>query len=820
MASVFTLLSLPQTSNGFTSLRPTAVANSPDDGSASTSRKVPRLDTDSDSATASRSKVQTQTKVSKGPIKIQIIGGGRNVKPVQADTQLNELRHCIRTILTKEHPDVIQTTNEAIYNTCRSIVTVEDKGEGLYEILKLELERCGGELSKILNGSDVKGIDWISQFVDICEWFTKQTNLLKSLLTYLDQVYIIKTANASRIQELAFSTFNIRIFGNPNIHNRLRAEIKAWVNWERSSRLEHEKRDKIPLLIHQLFVFDQYPFFEEHYVYVARKFYLEESETLAEEMKDDAPGFFKCMKSRLDEELKRAQQILPASSWGMIRKATQEVVWMNRVEWLANENVSFYMKLKDIDKLGSMYALFSRVGGTKALCTSFKKFIQTSVAEIVQDQQQDEMMVQRLLDLKALADHSISTAFVDELEEPLSITTSDPDAAPIKASTSGIQPKVPNKEFIYALSDAFTLGFKARRLAPAEQIARNIDRAMRKGQGAASDIAFEAELDKVLALYRFSDDKDVFRTFYHRALAKRLLLGQSASDDFEKGMIQKLKKDYDPEFGMGEDMFKDLALSREMMREYHDKLPRESLGHELTVMVLQRSAWPFSVPKSGIDLPPAMQAELTAFASYYKVKHAQHVLDWDHALGTASLVGRFSPGTKELSVSLYQAIILLLFNDAVNISFLEIKEQVRMDDAELRRTLQSLACGKKRVLKKIPPGRDVNDGDSFRFNPDFDDPRPKVHINSIQAKVSPEESKKTNLAIEGDRKHYLDAAIVRVMKARKELTFEQLKIATIEAVKGHFVPSVDQIKKRIDALVESDYLERSKDDKNRFLYVA
>ena len=30
--------------------------------------------------------------------------------------------------------------------------------------------------------------------------------------------------------------------------------------------------------------------------------------------------------------------------------------------------------------------------------------------------------------------------------------------------------------------------------------------------------------------------------------------------------------DYDPEFGMGEDMFKDLALSRVGMREYHFKL--------------------------------------------------------------------------------------------------------------------------------------------------------------------------------------------------------------------------------------------------------
>jgi len=56
------------------------------------------------------------------------------------------------------------------------------------------------------------------------------------------------------------------------------------------------------------------------------------------------------------------------------------------------------------------------------------------------------------------------------------------------------------------------------------------------------------------------------------------------------------------------------------------------------------------------------------------------------------------------------------------------------EGAVLRCTLQSLACGKKKVLKKRPPGRDVNDEDIFIFNDAFEDPRAKVHINSIQVK--------------------------------------------------------------------------------------
>jgi len=56
------------------------------------------------------------------------------------------------------------------------------------------------------------------------------------------------------------------------------------------------------------------------------------------------------------------------------------------------------------------------------------------------------------------------------------------------------------------------------------------------------------------------------------------------------------------------------------------------------------------------------------------------------------------------------------------------------EDKELCRTLQSLACGNKKVLKKRPVGKDVGQEDVFYFNADFTDPRAKVHINSIQSK--------------------------------------------------------------------------------------
>lgn len=43
----------------------------------------------------------------------------------------------------------------------------------------------------------------------------------------------------------------------------------------------------------------------------------------------------------------------------------------------------------------------------------------------------------------------------------------------------------------------------------------------------------------------------------------------------------------------------------------------------------------------------------------------------------------------------------MLFNDAERLSFQDIKDATAIEDKELRRTLQSLACGKVRVLQKV-----------------------------------------------------------------------------------------------------------------------
>lgn len=65
--------------------------------------------------------------------------------------------------------------------------------------------------------------------------------------------------------------------------------------------------------------------------------------------------------------------------------------------------------------------------------------------------------------------------------------------------------------------------------------------------------------------------------------------------------------------------------------------------------------------------------------------------------------------------------------------------------------------------------------------------------------------------ISQDRSHAVDAAIVKVMKSRNRLPLLELK-ATVFTLMQTFKPDDQLIKKRIESLVEREYVELDKND--------
>jgi len=73
--------------------------------------------------------------------------------------------------------------------------------------------------------------------------------------------------------------------------------------------------------------------------------------------------------------------------------------------------------------------------------------------------------------------------------------------------------------------------------------------------------------------------------------------------------------------------------------------------------------------------------------------------------------------------------------------------------------------------------------------------------------------------IEEDRSVTIDAAIVRIMKSRKTFAHQAL-ISEVLTQLAFFKPTAKVIKKRIESLLDREYLERSEDQPNTYNYLA
>jgi cullin 4 len=86
--------------------------------------------------------------------------------------------------------------------------------------------------------------------------------------------------------------------------------------------------------------------------------------------------------------------------------------------------------------------------------------------------------------------------------------------------------------------------------------------------------------------------------------------------------------------------------------------------------------------------------------------------------------------------------------------------------------------------------------------------------------LQPEETKVTEREIDRDRDYVTDAAIVRIMKASKKRSHEELLLETIKAVERSFKLQPRFFKQRVDLLIGQDYISRDEDDLNLYHYVA
>ncbi|XP_031562580.1 cullin-2-like [Actinia tenebrosa] len=353
-----------------------------------------------------------------------------------------------------------------------------------------------------------------------------------------------------------------------------------------------------------------------------------------------------------------------------------------------------------------------------------------------------------------------------------------------------------------------------------ELLAKYCDIVLKKSTKNLTDVELDEKLSEVIIIFKYIDDKDIFQKFYSKMLAKRLIHNLSVSMDAEEAMISRLKHACGYEYtNKLHRMFTDMSISLDLNSSFSDFLSNSSvdLGISFSLLVLQSGAWPLGQTSiSPINIPQELIKPVQMFEQFYNGKFNGRKLNWLQHLSNGEVKVNYFKRPLILTVSTYQMVVLLLFNERTRLTYSEIEVQTQLIDKELVRIIQSLIDVK--LLEKSEDEEMANS--TFWINSNFTSKRTKLKITSAVQREAPQESEQTLVSVDEDRKMYLQAAIVRIMKSRKVLKHNSLIQEVISQSRARFTPNIPMIKKCIEALIEKQYLERKEGTKEEYTYVA
>ncbi|GAM20622.1 hypothetical protein SAMD00019534_037970 [Acytostelium subglobosum LB1] len=548
--------------------------------------------------------------------------------------------------------------------------------------------------------------------------------------------------------------------------------------------------------------------FEEQFLASTENYYTNESMKFISE--NTVADYMKKVESRLNEETKRVQQYLHQSTETELITRCEKVLIEKVVENIWGE----FQTLLETDKISDltrMYALLSRIPrGLEPLRATLEKHVQNvglqAVSAIGSAGTVDpKLYVDTLLQVFKKYNDLVTGAF---------------------RSDTGFVASLDKACRRFINENAVTQAAKSSSKSP-ELLARYTDFLLKKSAKNPEESEMDHLLNEVMTVFKYIEDKDVFQDFYSKMLAKRLIHGTSTSEDLEGVMIGKLKSTCGYEYTSKlQRMFTDMSLSRELLDRFNthvEQVEQTTLGGiDFSVLVLATGSWPLQPPATNFSIPKELQSCEQLFQKFYQVQYSGRKLNWLHHLSKGELKTKYLPSNKTgytLQCSTYQIGVLLQFNSVEELTNEELQGSTQLTDGILKSTLVTLL--KSKILVSDNDGEEeFGKTTKFSLNKQFKNKKTKIFINvPVLAQVK-EEIDTTHKTVEEDRKHQIQAAIVRIMKMRKQLSHSSLMSEVIAQLQTRFNPKVNVIKKCIDILIEREYLQRVEGQKDMYSYVA
>ena len=320
-------------------------------------------------------------------------------------------------------------------------------------------------------------------------------------------------------------------------------------------------------------------------------------------------------------------------------------------------------------------------------------------------------------------------------------------------------------------------------------------------------------INNAFELFKSINDKDIFVEFYQNYLSNRLLSSKNVDIDLEKNVICLIKI----ECGSSctnkiEKMINDFMLISENELSYKNYLEENNIDIpcDFNIRMLTYGSWP-TFRMDPIIIPKQIIESIRLFDKYYKDKNSSHKLIWIHQVDDIYIERIFNKSKHTINCNVYQAIILLLFNDSKTINYNRIFENTKIDKNIFNKILHSLTCSKYKLLNKSEDTNTISNTELFSVNEKFKEKSIRFKLQCPSLETTPKKEK-----IEIDRNVILDASIVRIMKSRNLLKHSDLVLEVISQI-HMFTPNPKDIKKRIECLIERDYLERYENTSYKYI---
>ncbi|ETO13438.1 hypothetical protein RFI_23938, partial [Reticulomyxa filosa] len=372
-----------------------------------------------------------------------------------------------------------------------------------------------------------------------------------------------------------------------------------------------------------------------------------------------------------------------------------------------------------------------------------------------------------------------------------------------------------------------------------ELLAAHTDYLLRKDSGnkLTSENELFQQLDQIVKVFAYVNDKDVFLEFYKQLLAKRLLTKKSVNDHAEKHFVTKLKV-VSSQLSQNTQNSKYIHIYMERSVEHGGKFERymkdhrRELPYEFEPHVLTCGFWP-NFPSLGITLPRSMQYGIKVFEEYFSSLFEKRKLSWLHDLSSLEINSYFPESDKmvTLQVSVLQGCILLIFNQIESIRIIDVTKMLNCDPNLVKSQLKPLCSRQFPILLKQPSkGYKPEDTyinitytlkkkkKSICVNKAFNPSRRMIRIPTGVKRITNEDRQENNSAVINERKLLIDACLVRIMKARKRLEHPQLIGEVIQQLTYRFYPQPEQIHERIAELINREYFSRDPNNASIYIY--